>query len=167
MRYRISHMIETDPQTFWEVFFDEAYNRALSIDHLGFSRYDVLSFERHDDGRITKRIEAAPEVELPGPVKKAFGHVTSYIEAGTFDPSTSRYVVDVIPSAAADKIKTKIEIWIEPRGDKRVERMVEVDNTVKIFGVGKLVEKFLEQQTREAYSLAAEFTNRWIAEKNL
>lgn len=167
MRYVITHSIDTDEQTFWDLFFDDEFNDALFIGHLKFKAHRVLSFERQPDGRITKRTEAAPAVELPSTVKKVVGDVTSYVEAGEFDPSTRRYTVDVTPGAAADKVKTRVQIWVEARGDKRVDRYVEVDNTVRIFGVGKVVEKFIEQQTRDTYTHVAEFTNRWIKEKGL
>ena len=58
--------------------------------------------------------------------------------------------------------------WTRRRGrGVHVERVVEVDSQVKIFGLGKVAEKFLEQQLRATYGAAAEFTNRWIAEKGL
>jgi hypothetical protein len=45
--------------------------------------------------------------------------------------------------------------------------MVAVDNTVKVFGLGTLLEGFIEQQTRDLYARAADFTNRWIRDKGL
>ena len=62
-------------------------------------------------------------------------------------------------------MQTRVVMWVEPRGDKRVERFVDVDNTVKIFGLGKILEAFLEKEMRKSYDSAAEFTNKWIAEK--
>lgn len=162
MRYRISHSIETDEATFWNLFFDKAVNEAMFRDELRFSVYRVISLDKRPDGTIIQKSEAAPPVELPAAVKRVVGDVTSYTEAGRFDPATKRYTADVIPSAASDKVRTRVEIWVEPRGDKRVERIVDVDNSVKIFGVGKVAEKFIEQQTRKTYDDVAVFMNRWI-----
>ena len=67
----------------------------------------------------------------------------------------------------AEKIKTTVEIWAGPLDGKRCERIVSVDNTVKVFGLGTLIEGFVEQQTRDNYAKAAEFTNRYIREKGL
>jgi hypothetical protein len=58
-------------------------------------------------------------------------------------------------------------MWVEPRGDKKVERVVEVDSTVKVFGVGGMIEKLIENATRQSYDQAAAFTNQWIASKGL
>jgi hypothetical protein len=38
---------------------------------------------------------------------------------------------------------------------------------VHVFGVGKLIEAFVEKQMRATYEQAAGFTNRWIADKGL
>lgn len=168
MRYRISHLTNTDIDTFWDkLFFDEAYNEALYSGHLRFSTYNVQKLEKQADGTVVKRVEAAPPIELPGTIKKVLGDFSSYIEDGVYNPKTRRYVVNVTPSTAADKVKTRVEVWCEPKGDKQCERIAEIDNEVKIFGVGKVVEKFIEQQMRDTYDKAAEFTNRWIAEKGL
>lgn len=174
MRYTIKHLIDTDIDTFWnKVFFDPEFNRALFIEALGFTTYNVLEDKRDADGTIHRRIECVPKVELPAAARKIFGHSAGYTEIGTFDPKTRKYTVDVIANMAADKIKTKSEIWVEPRatpgtlGDKRVERVVTVDNTVKVFGLGTLLEGFIEQQTRDSYNRGADFTNRWIKEHSL
>lgn len=167
MKYRISHIINTDPDTFWKrIFFDDAYNDALYRQHLGF-KYQVLESQERPDGTLYRRVETCPNVEIPAAVRKVVGDVISYVEQGTFDPKTGRYVVEVIPSAVPDKIKTHAEAWVEDRGNKRCERIIDLTNEVKIFGVGKLVEKHIEQQTRKSYDEAANFTNRWIAEQGL
>jgi hypothetical protein len=56
---------------------------------------------------------------------------------------------------------------VEPRGDKRIERICEVDISVNIFGVGGIVEKFVESETRDSYEKATVFTNDWIKKHGL
>ena len=108
-------------------------------------------------------------VGLPRPqtARKILGETTSYVEDGRFDPKSKRFTVEVIPKMGGDKIKTRVSMWVEPRGDKKIERIVEVDNEVKVFGVGKILEAFIEKQTRSSYDQAATFTNQWIADKGL
>ena len=170
MRYTIKHTIETDVDTYWnKVFFDAEFNRELFVDFLHFTTYEVLEDVREPNGVVRKRVECAPKIELPGPARKILGDSAGFTEIGRFDPSQRKYFVDVLPKVAkaADKIKTTSEIWAEPRGDKRCERLVQVDTTVKVFGLGTLLEGFIEQQTRDTYAKAAEFTNRWIRDKGL
>ena len=168
MRYTIKQTIETDSDTFWnKLFFDTEFNRSLFVDFLGFTTYRVLEERTDPDGTRHRRVECAPKVELPAAARKIFGDKLGYIEVGRFDPVARRYYVEAIPNVSADKVKTSTEIWLEPVGDKRVERIVNVDNSVKMFGLGTLLEGFVEQQTRDSYSRGAEFTNRWIREKGL
>jgi len=168
VRYTIKHTIETDVDTFWsKLFMDAEFNRAMFSDGLHFITYNVLEEVHEPNGVVRKRIECAPKIELPAPARKIFGDTAVYTEIGRFDPAQKKYFADVVPKVAADKIKTTSEMWVEPRGDKRCERLVLVDNTVKVFGLGTLLEGFIEQQTRDQYAKAAEFTNRWIREKGL
>lgn len=168
MRYTIKHTIETDVDTFWNtLFFDAEFNRALFVEGLHFTHYQVLEETREPSGVVRKRVEATPKIELPAPARKIFGDTAGYTEVGRYDPAAKKYFVEVIPKVAADKIKTTTEIWAEARGDKRCERLVLVENNVKVFGLGGLLEGFIEQQTRDTYAKAAEFTNRWIRDKGL
>ncbi len=168
MRFTIKHLIETDADVFWDrIFFDEEFTRALCVDHLRFSVFRVLSFEKRADGVITRRIENAPPVEVPKVVKKVLGDTVKFVEDGRFDPQAKKRHFRVIPAVASDKILTSGELWVEPRGDKRVERFCAIQTQVKIFGIGKIVEDLIEKQTRANYDQAAVFTNRWIREKGM
>jgi hypothetical protein len=168
VRYTIKHTIETDVDTFWnKVFLDAEFNRALFQDFLGFTTYRVLEERTERSGMVHRRVECTPKVELPAAVRRVFGDSVGYIEVGRYDPAAHRYYVEALPNFAGDKVKTTTEIWVEPAGDKRVERFALVDNTVKVFGLGTLLEGFIEQQTRDLYARGADFTNRWIREKGL
>ncbi|MDH5675615.1 MAG: DUF2505 domain-containing protein [Myxococcales bacterium] len=168
MRSTIRHTFNTDIDTFWNrIFFDRVFNESLFRDHLHFTRYEIVELERSDDGSVRRRVECVPPAEIPGPLKKVLGESAGYTEVGRFDPSRRRFEVEVIPNVAADKIKSRVAIWAEPRGDKQIERVVEMDTTVKIFGVGKMAEGFIDKQARQSYQTAADFTNRWIADKGL
>lgn len=168
MRYRITHIMNTDVETFWsKIFFDEGYNQALFSGELGFTAYEVRESKTQPDGKVQRTIFAQPPVVLPPAIKKVLGDLSAYTESGVYNPATGHYTVAVTPGAAADKVKTNVDVWVEARGDKQCERIVEVDSQVKIFGLGKVVEKFIEQQMRSTYDAAAVFTNKWIADKGL
>ena len=167
MRYTIKHSFDIDEQNFWDkLFFDEAYNKALFADHLKFG-YQVLQYDREPDGSVRRRVECTPPIELPAVVKKVVGESTAYVEDGRFDPKTRRFTVDIVPKVGADMSKNRAVLWVEARGPKRCERIVDIDSTVKVFAVGKVIEAFIEKQTRATYDAAAAFTQKWIAEKGL
>ncbi|MET0386753.1 MAG: DUF2505 domain-containing protein [Polyangiales bacterium] len=168
MRYTIKHTIETDVDTYWsKLFFDAEFNRSMFVDHLGFTSYQVLEDRTDPDGTRHRKVEATPKIELPAAARKIFGDSFGYTEVGRFDPTARRYFIQVLPKVGGDKIKTTAEIWFEPVGDKRCERVVSIDTSVKVFGLGTLLEGFIEQQTRDSYARGADYTNRWIKEKGI
>jgi hypothetical protein len=167
MKFTIKQTFDVDEETFWHrIHLDEGYNRALYQDHLKFRSFKVLDNQKHQDGSVTRRIELAPAVELPGAVKKVIGDVTTYVEDGRFDPAARRWRFTANP-AATDKIQTSGEIRVESRGPKQIERIVEMEVVAKIFGVGKMIEGFIEQQTRANFEKGEQFTRQWIKDKGL
>jgi hypothetical protein len=168
MRYTFKHVIETDADTYWnQVFFSAEFNRALFVDFIGFEVYEVVEERRDAGGVVHRRVECLPKIELPAAFRKLFGPSVRYTEIGRYDPAARRYFVEVIPQVGADYVRTISEIWAEPCGQRRCERAVMVDCSVRVPGLGALIERYLEQQTRAAYARGAEFTNRWIRERGL
>lgn len=166
MRFTISHVFNTDIDTFWDkVFYDDEYNRRLFLEGLGFKSFEQLSLEELPDGKKRRKIRTEPTAEAPAAVRKLIGDSLAYTEEGTFDPKTRRIQYSVVPSKLADKIITNGEFWVEARGDKKCERFTVVDLNVKIMLVGGAVEGFVEKTTRDNYDKAAAFTNKWLAEK--
>ena len=66
-----------------------------------------------------------------------------------------------MPSRASDKIDIRGVMTTEPRpgGCTRVTRF-RVD--VRIFGLGRIVESFVERSTRERYAASGEFANEFL-----
>ncbi len=58
-------------------------------------------------------------------------------------------------------------LWVEPRGEKKIERICEVELEVNVFGIGGVVEKFIADTTRESYEKTALYTNDFLARKGL
>jgi hypothetical protein len=163
--FTIHDSFSVDAETWWEkVFFSAEYNRALYFDGLRFKGYDILTLEKDAAGIWTRRVRTEPAVDAPAAVRKIVGDSISYEETGRMDPTTTRLRFTVVPSKLADKFESKGEVWVEPRGDQRIDRYVTTELNVKVFGVGKMIESFIEKTTRDNYQKAAVFTTRWIAE---
>jgi hypothetical protein len=164
----IRHTLNIGAEDFWsKVFFDQEFNKRLHLEKLGFKSFEVLEERDEPDGSRIRKVRTEPKAEAPAAVKKLVGDSISYVENGRFDPKSKRYKFSVEPSKLADKIKTQGELWVEPKGDKQCERIVKLDIEVKIFGVGKMVENFIENQTRSSYDIAARFTNEWVEQQGL
>ncbi|MFW6050448.1 MAG: DUF2505 domain-containing protein [Myxococcota bacterium] len=166
--FEIRHTFPITEEQFWnDTFFNEEFNRELYLGKLGFDQYEVLEQGEEAGGVRARKVRTTLKIDAPGPVRKLVGDSVSYVETGKYDPATRRYRFRIEPSKLADKLQISGEMWCEPRGDKRVERILKVEATAKIFGVGKLVEGTVEKNTRDSYDKAADFTNQWIAERGL
>lgn len=165
--FAVRHTFEgVDVDTFWkEVFFDDDFNRRLYLEELGFRDYELVEKRSEPNGVVTRKIRQTPKSDAPAVVKKLVGDSISYLEEGRFDPEKKRWRYTITPSKLADKIEIGGELWVEPKGAESVERICTVDLKVKIFGVGRAVEGFIEKQTKDSYDEAARFTQRYIREK--
>lgn len=166
--FEIRHTFPISEEQFWEeMFFNEEFNQELYLNRLGFQQYELLEMREESGGVKVRKVRTTLAIEAPGPVRKMVGDTISYVESGKYDPATHRYRFRIEPSKLADKLQIGGEMWCEARGDKRVERIVKVDATAKVFGVGKVIESTVEKNTRDTYDKASEFSNEWIAEKGL
>lgn len=167
-RFVCRNIFNTDPDTFWaKVFFDDEYNHGLYLQGLGFKSYEPISLEEKPDGSKVRRFRTEPKTEAPAVVTKLIGGSLVYEETGTFDAKTKVWTYQVRTSKMADKVRIGGRYWLESRGEKRLERICEVDITVDVFGVGGVVESFIEKTTRDTYVKATEFTNAFIAKHGL
>lgn len=165
-KFTLRNVFETDKDTFWnKLFFDEEYNRRLYLDALGFKGFELLELTGEPGGVRTRRIRTEPKSEAPAVVTKLIGGDISYTEEGRFDPATGIWKYEIKTSKLTDKISITGTFWVEPRGDKKIERFCENDIQVKIFGVGGTVESFIEKTTRDSYAKTEAFTNAFIREK--
>lgn len=167
MEFTVKHSFNVDADTFWnEIFFSEAFNRQLYVDHLRFVRFEILEQKTEPGGRLKRRMQLEPRSEMPAAVKKIVGDSMSYIEEGEFSPANGHWSYSIIPSVKADKTQIKGELWLESAGPARVDRFCKLSIKVSVFGVGGIVEKFLENQTRQGLDQAALFTQQFIARRN-
>ena len=148
---RIEQTFDCDEDTYWNrVFLDDDFNQKLYAGHLQFPRWTVD--KSHDTGDALERtITIVPKTgEIPKPIKKLIGDNIGYREEGRFDKTKKRYSCRIIPNSMADKATVLGEMWIEPQGTG-IRRIFELTVTVKVFGVGGMVEKRIIEDTRKGY----------------
>jgi hypothetical protein len=160
----IRHTMRCDATQYWRCVFDEEYNRRLYLDRLHFREFALL--EQTDAGAsIRRRVRLnPPATDLPGPVAKVVGDV-SWIEEGTWTRATDRYAFRTITASLPDKTRIAGELWCEPRGEGRVERIARIDVEVKVMIVGSIIEKVIADDIRRSYDEAARFTESFVVEK--
>lgn len=162
-KFEVRHVLPFPPETFWEkVHANKEFNDALYNEHLGH-RYEVLVNDAATGKWLSKMF---PKVDLPAVLAKAAaGKEEGFClaEDGVLDRSTWTYRFKVIPSIMGDKVDARGEMVIVPHGQGQCERIVKFELDVKIFGIGKIVETFVETTVRRGYDDSGEFLQKYMA----
>ena len=101
----------------------------------------------------------AHAVTVPAPVAKLFGSKLRYVEEGRLDKATRTWRWKTTPSTLADKVKNEGTMRVEPAGDGKCRRIVEIVVEAKVFGVGGLIESSTEKQFQDGWDASARFMN--------
>ena len=166
MRTTITNRISATTSEFWASYLDEDATRRLYADGLQFDSVEVRTDGHHSSEQQTRELHYAPRLHMPAPIKRALGARLRIVERGTFTPSDSagggRWTFQVFPSALTEKISISGSVTAEP-DNGALRRVTELDIRVPIFGVGGVMEKFIEKTTRENCRKSAEWLNRHFA----
>ena len=166
MKLTAKHTIDASPKDFFEkIFFSREFNEALYREGLKMKGFDIEALEDLGDAGRRKRVRVTPKQEAPGFVKKVIRGELSYVEDGTWSRSTGVYTFTTVTSVASDRIRIAGTVEVEPLGEDRCERTVEMTIVVKVPIVGGQLERFVGEQLKSSFGKGAEFTNRWIAEQ--
>jgi hypothetical protein len=165
MKYTIEDTFDVSPARYWQVFFDDEYNRAL-WPYLNIE-CKPLKLERTgegDDLRIVREQHLTPKREVPAIIAKFVKGAISYTERNEFTARTNSMRTTTTPSFMADKIHTVGTYRLDVLGPEKVNRVWEGEIDVSIPLVGGKVEKLLAEEVRDSYKRATEFTRKWHAE---
>lgn len=164
-RYRIEDAFETTPTRYWEVFFDDEYNRRL-FEHLEVDRVQ-LEFRREGEGEqeiIHRVVRLTPRREVPAVMKKLVGSAIAYEERNRFVRKDNLLEVVTIPNFMADKVTTTGRYFLETRGEAKLVRVWDGICECRVPLVGGRVEQHLIDEIRRGYAATTEFTRRWLRE---
>lgn len=142
-------------ETFWKVFFDAAYTRALYLEALGFQDFALL--EQTEGAR---KIRVVPKVNLPGALQKLVGDSFAYEEHGTFDRARNEWTWRMVPRK--ELLLTRGTVRVTPLGEAQCRRRDEVILEGKFFGLGGLIEATAEKEVRASSEKERAFLLRWL-----
>jgi hypothetical protein len=165
MRFDVTHIIDgIDVAGFERLYFDEAFNEAL-CEAVGLKRRLI---RLHTQGtNIVREVQITPEREIPAPVAKILGgQAIAYTETVQYELGSGRGRWQTQSSVLADKITSDGEIFIKSAGGG-IERQVVGHVTVRIFGLGGLIERFIVADVESSYEQAAQFTQKYLASSKL
>jgi hypothetical protein len=155
----IRQLLDCSEREFWDrIFRSEDFNRYL-YEGLGFE-YELLEWNAESGYR---KARVWPGHQIPKPLAKVFGERFSYTEEGTYDPVVEHYQFRVIPSALPERIRAVGSVVVEGVSDSQCERKVSVEISADVLGLGRVIESYLVNTTREQYAKNAALVNEYLA----
>ncbi len=165
MKFHVANVVRVAPATFWDqLFFDQAYNQSLYV-ALGFANMHVLSLDRQP-ATITRSLRAEPPLHAPAVIKRRLEGKFFYTERGEFDRVSKRWTFESIPSVLADQVSIRGTIELLPHAHG-AEHCVDIEARVTAWGIGSLIERVIERNTRESFATTISFTEQWVQQKGL
>jgi Protein of unknown function (DUF2505) len=149
------------PDTYQKYLIDEGTLAYLKENHPEIRDLEVLE-NRPQDDKVYIKLKYTMEVSMPGPVKKALGGAShSFVADLILDTQNQTATIEFNPARLADKIKAGARVTFERQGDRWVQRL-DGDVTVKIFGLGKVVERFIVEKFQHSYATEARLRNDYM-----
>jgi hypothetical protein len=164
VKLSLDYTLSCTPAEFWELYFDPEFVIRLHLEGLGSTSAEVVSQEGDLDTGLVRTLRYSQKPNAPGPVRKIFGEEISTTEVSTFDPSTSTTTFTLTPGTMADKTHLNGAITLLDQSGTTTETF-SLEAKVKIFGVGPIVERFIEHQARETQEKSVAYM-RGVLEKD-
>jgi hypothetical protein len=162
MKFHIDHRFENCTlERFIAVYFSEDFNNKVAKIS-GLRTRDLVEERVDDAGRRHRRVRMHPAVTLPGAIKKWVSEEQiHYDEVAVFDPKTNT-VTYRIDSKANDRVRFEGTIRFVTDG-AAVRRIIDSEVEIKApFGVGTLIEKFIEGEVQKGYEKIRPFLQGYI-----
>jgi len=156
MKLTLSYDWRCSPADFWALYFDPDFAVRLHLEALGSTSAEVVSQEGDVQRGLLRTLRYAQRPNMPGPVRKIFGEEIVTTEVSTLDVSASTTTFSVTPGTMADKTSIAGAIALHARDGTTAETF-SLEAKVKIFGVGPVVERFIEHQARETQEKSVAF----------
>lgn len=164
MNFNFAHDFDIDVANYWKIFLSPEFNQDMFMNELRMREYKVL--EMRDDGTRMHRVQTLePNTPIPS-FLQSIVKSTGYTE--TDDLEWSRNVMRVKIDTVM--FKDRFSMWgdyiVSPLdGGKRCRREFKGEVKVSIPLIGGKVEKYMMEQIRDSYDIAARCTRKWIEKR--
>ena len=159
-RFTLQHELDCTREEMWHAFLSTPDIERL-YKELEFPKYRVIALN-DTPTLLTRRAEAVPKLNLPGPVAKILGANFGYTEEGTFDKAAEVWRFTMTPTTLADKLRHVGSMRVNDIGPGKVCRVVDLELEASVFGLGGLIEAALEKQLRDVWDKSAVATNTFF-----
>lgn len=162
-RFSIVHEFDADPATYWEIFWDEAFN-ADQYARMHCGRQLLLL--RDEEAQRVRDQEIRPERDVPAVLRKILPKgALRYVEHGVFAKPAGPLDVRVQVPTLGERFQLHAVYRVDPLPAGRCRREFAGECSIKVPLVGGLGEKAVVDNMRETYETAARVQAEWIARR--
>jgi hypothetical protein len=160
MNFSFVHEFDIDPVGYWKIFLSPEFNKDM-FGELKMKKYEVL--ELKDDGKTMHRVQQLePSTPIPGFLQSVVKS-TGYTEIDDLDYSRNVMRVKIETQMFKDRFQMHGDYIVTALdGGKRCRREFKGEVKVAMPLIGGRVEKYMMEQLRDSYDIAARVTRRWI-----
>lgn len=160
MNFSFVHEFDIDAESYWKLFLAPDFNKDL-FGELKMKEYKVLKQE--DDGKhFHREQQCEPSTPIPSflqSVVKSAG----YTEIDDMDWGSNKMTIKIETGMFKDRFNMYGDYLVTPLdGGKRCRREFKGEVKVSMPLIGGRIEKFMMEQLRDSYDIAARVTRRWI-----
>jgi len=152
-----------EPADYWNMYFDEEKRRVLETEGGGVIGYKVLE-KTEQGGKVMQRVELIERNDAPKPIRKLFGETTKLFEETNWQEGSETATVNFRPEKMADRVKMTGAIRVSSAGEGKCRVVIDWDLTVKIFGVGGMLEKMMAKEIPARAEKLVKYFNERMAQ---
>ena len=165
MNFSFVHEFDIDPAGYWKIFLSPEFNKDM-FSELKMKEYKVVTQE--DDGKHFHRVQTLePSTPIPSFLQSVVKS-TGYTEIDDLDWASNVMKVKIETQMFKDRFHMAGDYVVTPLdGGKRCRREFKGEVKVTMALIGGRIEKYMMEQLRDSYDIAARVTRRWIEQQKV
>ena len=153
-----------DPETYFKELFNYDARKRRETEGRGALSFEVR--ESHTEGsEWSHKVAFEEKVDAPAPVRKLLGETTVVEEEMKWRPGEKVAHVTYSPSTLGDKTHISGTLKADPTGDGHSKVTMETELRIKVFAVGKVMEKVAADKLRKDFKKDVDYFNRVLAKE--
>lgn len=154
-------------ETYWrELCLSLEYQERVYREALGCISMEVVEHSGGFETGMRRKLRFQKPIDAPAAITKLFGSTVTIEEHSEFDPAEQRWSFRMVPALMADRIDIRGVVRAR-QSDGKVEQLAHNSVSVRLLGLGGIIEHFVAKSTKEGTADKTAFTRRYIAEKGL
>lgn len=154
-------------ETYWrDIWLSMPFLQRLYCEVLGFDSVELVTQDGDASQGMKRKLRLQKPIQAAAAVQKVLGSSMTMYEYSEFDPATQRWSYRMVTERLGDRLDASGSITLRAQ-DGGVEEQSDDEITLRVFGVGSLVEPFIARESKQSHAVRLAFMQRYIEENSL